>query len=109
MPQNNVTDFVSHHTRDLRLIIRRFQRAPVDVNESAWQRERINRFVVDDLKLKRILLTARSVRSQLLAQSVDIRGRLPVVQYRQLALRLLRNLSAHFYVLFGRKKIPARL
>ncbi len=108
MPHDDVADLVRHYSGYLRLIICGIDRAAVDVNKTAWQRERVDRGIIHDLELVRIFF-ARRVRGQLLSERINVGGRLTVVKYLQLTFRLLRRLSSHLDVLLRREEIPARL
>src|SRR5438874_3600267 len=53
----HVRQLVGHHRRELRLVIRHFDRAPVDEYKSPRQRERIDFFTIYAMKFPGILHT----------------------------------------------------
>src|SRR5258708_34946702 len=110
MAESNVRQLVRHHSSELRLIVRDFDRATVHKNISAGQCKGIDRFVVHAMKFEWILHAARGqllrqTRPQLRQVSIDLR----CVAKRQLLFRLRGGALAEIDVVLGGEPVPARL
>ena len=100
MAQSNVGDFVRHYTGDFSLIARLLEDATIDEDEPARQREGVD---VGRVHYAELILKIRSarIRSQPLADIVDVRVDLAVVQDRQLLQSLLHRFLSDLHVVLG--------
>ncbi len=78
MPLGDVRDFVAHHARQLGLRLRSQEKSGIDANESAGQREGVDLAVVDQEEFESPR-GVRGVRSEAVAQRIDVVGRLRVI------------------------------
>ena len=62
MPRGDVADLVAEHAGQLRLVVEKRQDAARDVDESARQRERVDRRLIDDGELPRKVRPLRQLR-----------------------------------------------
>ena len=109
MAQSDVRQFMGHHSSELGLIVRSFDRATVYEYISSGQRKSIDGFIIHAMKFERILHAARGqllrqTRTQLCQVSIDFR----CVAKRQLLFRICGRSLAKGDVLLWRKLIPAR-
>ena len=49
MPQHDMSDLVCHDAGELGFVVRVLENASIDIQKAAWQSERIDLLVVDDL------------------------------------------------------------
>src|SRR6266849_4285908 len=109
MAESDVRQLVRHHSRELRLIVRGFDRAAVHKHVSSRQSKSIDGFVIHAVKFERILHAARGQllrqpRAQFCQVSIDLRR----VAKRQLLLSTRGSPLAKGYVILRRKPVPAR-
>ena len=105
MARANVRDFVRHHSREFRFLIRVQDQAAVDVEKSARQRERIHHVRIDHLDCERHLRVG--VAHQVLPHAVHVfRDHRVVDEFRAL-LDFLGQLLAQRDVVFERIQLEA--
>ena len=109
MAESHVRQLMCHHSRELCLIVRGFDRAAVHKHKSAGQGKGVDGFVIHAMKFERVLYPTRG---QLLRQthanlcqvSIDLR----CVAKRQLLFSIGGGSFAEVYVLLRGELVPAR-
>jgi len=89
--QRNMRNLVCDDTRQLAFIARGVDHTAIDVHEAARKRESVDVRLVDDLEAV-LKLWAAGVRRQPLADTIQVRIRLRVIEHRKLLLRSRRRL-----------------
>src|SRR4029077_18158879 len=97
-----------HYAGELCLILRGFDRAPIDVDKSARQRKSINRGIIHALKLVGVLWTW-SLRGQHLPERVEVFVNARLIAHAQLMRDFSRILLSQPNILRGRKHVEAGL
>src|SRR5215471_13977760 len=103
-----MTDLMRHHPGNLRFVVCCIKRSAIDVDETARQRECVDRGVIYNFELIRISFTRRMC-DEPFTQRVDVCICLAVTEHWQFPLRLPRYFSSHFDVLLRREEIPSGL
>ena len=99
---------MGHHPRQLPFRPRPIDQSPMDVHETARQREGVDVGKVHDLELVRVF-RSRRVGGQLRAQPGDVLRDGRIGDHRELSFDLPRRLPADFDVLLYREHVEARL
>src|SRR5439155_11477380 len=109
MAQNHVRNLMSHHSGDLRFVVRCFNGAAIYVNRSAGKREGIDLFFVDDLEGKWKLVLVGSSGDKLCTETGEVVRDVAIGDEIELLLCVLGSLFSQLDVLRGAESIEAGL
>ena len=93
VPLRDVADFVCEHAGEFGLGLRPQDEPAVYPDEPAWQREGVHHRIADDEELE-VLRARRAERNELVAQAVDVFGRLRIGEVIRIAPDLRHDLLA---------------
>src|SRR6267154_1133241 len=109
MAESHVRQLMCHHSSELCLIVRGFNRAAVHKHKSAGQSKGVDGFVIHAMKFERVLHPTRGqflrqTRANLCQVSIDLRS----VAMRKLLFSLGGSSFAEAYILVRGELVPAR-